>query len=352
MKIVSVVGTRPNIVKEYALQRQLVTRGIEEVVVHTGQHYDYEMSELFFQELKLDRPDYVNTLVKGTHAQETGMIMTFIEDVLVAETPDATLIYGDVNSTLAAAIASAKLGIPVVHVEAGIRSPARNNPEEINRRVADVLSDILFPVTQDAFDNLVDEGHDQASIYLAGDIVLDALQQAMAENDISCERGDYHVATIHRAENTDDPKRLRNIVTALCQIPGRVQFPVHPRTAKSLKSSGLWSVLQDSGNVEILQPLGFLSFLRLLAGCDKVITDSGGVRREAYMLGKPAITLIDLIWFPELVTSGWNLVADADSSEAIVMAVKSLEPPKERPPLFGDGRAAHRIADVLIERLG
>lgn len=350
MKIVSIVGTRPNLVKEYAVHRQLQRWGIEEVLVHTGQHYDYEMSDLFFEELSLPRPHYINTLVKGSHAQETATIMVFVEDVLLAEQPDATLVYGDVNSTLAAAVASAKLRVPVAHVEAGIRSQAHYNPEEVNRRVADVLAEVLFPATQSAYDHLIAEGYDPKVTHLVGDTILDALQQAMREHHIAVTQGDYLVATVHRAENADDPARLANIVEALCRAPQPVRFPVHPRTGKSLRQFGLWDRLERQSHVELLPSLGFLSFLRLLAGCDRVVTDSGGVRREGYMLGKPVVTLIDLIWFPELIASGWNQVADPGSAEGILEVLRSHRPQGERPPVFGDGRAAERIARILAER--
>ncbi|MFP6642808.1 MAG: UDP-N-acetylglucosamine 2-epimerase (non-hydrolyzing) [Candidatus Latescibacterota bacterium] len=352
MKIITITGTRPNFVKEYAMNRVLAERGIEEVLVHTGQHYDYELSEQFFSELKLPRPNYINTLVKGTHAWETATIMTFIEDVLSVEQPDATLVYGDVNSTLAGALASSKLRIPVAHIEAGVRSDARYNPEEINRRVTDVISDQLFAGTTSAQDNLLAEGYDPKRVHLVGDVLYDALRMACEEHGITCRQGDYDVLTVHRAENTDDETRMTDIVDAVCACGRTMRFPVHPRTEGRLKQLGLWERLQDCPHIELLPPMGFLDFLRLLAGCHKVITDSGGVRREGYMLGKPVITLIDIVWFPEIVDSGWVRVADPRDRDGMVQAMTEHDPQTERPDVFGDGYAAGRIADILKQTYG
>ena len=351
MKIVSVVGTRPNLVKEYAMHRHFKKRGIAEILVHSGQHYDYEMSEVFFDQLGIPRPKYVNTMLKGSHAQETSTIMTYMEAVLMQERPTATLIYGDVNSTLAAAVASAKLRIPVIHVEAGVRSEMRYNPEEINRRVADAISDLLFPNTREAYDHLMREGYPEDRVFQVGDIMLDALLTASREHDIPTNSGDYHMLTVHRAENTDDPARLRMIVDAAVALGEKICFPVHPRTEKQLRDFGLMEKLETCNRIELLPPLGFLEFLRLLAGCNKVITDSGGVRREGYMLGKPVITLIGIIWFPEIVKSGWTRVIDKlESPEQIAAAIRTHAPTGPRPPVFGDGTAAAKIVDVIADR--
>ena len=352
MKIITITGTRPNFVKEYAMNRELADRGIEEVLVHTGQHYDYELSEQFFHDLNLPRPNYINTLVKGSHAWETATIMTFIEDVLSAEQPDATLVYGDVNSTLAGAIASSKLGIPVAHIEAGVRSSARYNPEEINRRVTDVVSDQLFAGTTSARDNLLAEGYDPGRVHLVGDVLFDALRTACETHGIRQYRGEYDVLTVHRAENTDNEARLTAIVEAVGATERSIRFPVHPRTESRLKQLELWDRLQDFEHIEVLPPLGFLQFLELLAGCHKVITDSGGVRREGYMLGKPVITLIDIVWFPEIVESGWVRIADAHDWEGMASAIAEHDPQTERPDVFGDGHAARRIVDILSQTYG
>jgi UDP-N-acetylglucosamine 2-epimerase len=227
----------------------------------------------------------------------------------------------------------------------------RYNPEEINRRVADSVADLLFPNTREAYEHLIREGYPENSVFEVGDIMLDSLLTASREHNIPIESGDYHVLTIHRAENTDDPERLRTIVQSVVELGEKVCFPVHPRTEKCLQEHGLMEKLQACETVEILPPMGFLEFLRLLAGCNKVITDSGGVRREGYMLGKPVITLIGIIWFPEIVKSGWLRVVDRlESPTMVAEQIRSHAPTGPRPPVFGDGTAAAKIVDIIAER--
>lgn len=352
MKIVTIVGTRPNLIKEYALQREMSQHGVDEILIHTGQHYDYLMSDVFFEELKIRRPKYVNNIIKGSHAQETANMMLFIEEVLLNEKPDLTLVYGDVNSTLAASIASKKIKIPVAHVEAGIRSLNTFNPEEINRRVADVLSDVLFPATQSAYDNLRAEGYPELAVHMVGDLMYDALLLATADHEIMVTQRNYTLATVHRAENADDPEKLRAIIHCFEKSPIPVRWVLHPRTEKNLKSFDLWGRINDCPNISLSPPLGFVDFLREMAGADIVVTDSGGVRREAYMLGKPSILLIDIVWFPELTESGWSRIILPENTEAVVQALGTFRPSSDRPPHFGDGSAAKKITRHLLEKYG
>jgi len=351
MKILSVVGTRPNFVKEALINREFKARGVEEVLVHTGQHYDYEMSRVFFQELDIPDPDYHLQVSTGLAGKQTAEMIRGIEEILLNEKPDVTLVYGDVTSTLAGALASVRLKIPVAHVEAGVRTSARYNPEEINRRTSDCLSELLLANAQDAYDELTKENHVGSKIVLTGDIMNDVLVNTVDRFKIPVQRGNYHVCTLHRAENVDDRRNLTEIVQALIRCGERVVFPVHPRTRKRLVEFGLINELEAAENVETSEPQGYLEFVRLLAGANKVITDSGGVRREAYILGKPAIIAIKITWFPCILKAGWKIVA-GPNTETILHAIKSFEPPAEHPDFFGDGRAYIKIVDAIMEQFG
>lgn len=351
MKIVSIVGTRPNFIKEYAIEMACRKRGIKKIIVHTGQHYDFKMSDIFFKELSLPRPKYINVIKKRTHGKETAATLYFLEEVLSKERPDVTLVYGDVNSTLAAAIASVKLRIPVAHIEAGIRSKQIYNPEEINRRVTDCVSDTLFAVTRESYQALINEGHSRKNVFLVGDVLKDSLNAIVKRHNIKVSRGDYHLATVHREENVDSHLRLKNIISGFLASKRHIKFLLHPRTEKALKAYNLFRRLKRSGNVELLPSLGYLEFIRLLAGADKVLTDSGGVRREAYLLKKPVISLIDMVWFPAILNCGWKYIADAQK-EKIVDAIYNFNPQSQHPNIFGDGRAAIRIVSILRKRYG
>ncbi len=312
MKILSVVGTRPNFIKEVPMNRELKKRGIEEVLVHTGQHYDYEMSRIFFKEFDLPEPDYHLQVSTGLAGKQIGEMLAALEEIMIKERPDVTLVYGDVTSTLGGALASVRLGIPVAHVEAGIRTQARYNPEEINRRGTDVLSELLLANCQDAYDTLLTENHVGSDIVLTGDIMKDVLVGTTIQLGIPIARGDYHVCTIHRAENVEDCHRLGEIARGLISCGELVKFPIHPRTRKRLESFGLLSELESAPNVELSEPKGYLDFVRMLAGANKVITDSGGFAASIYM-GKPVIITIDITWFPCILRAGWKTIAGADA---------------------------------------
>jgi len=272
-----------------------------------------------------------------------------LEEVLAKEKPNVTLIYGDVNSTLAAALASVKLRIPVAHVEAGIRSDDRYNPEEINRRVADCVSDVLFAATQESYEALIKEGHSKKDTFLVGDVLKDSLEAIVEKFNIKVNQGNYHLATVHRMENVTSFVRLKNIIEAFIESKKHIKFLLHPRTEKCLKKYNLFKKLKNSYNVELLPALGYVEFIKLLAGADKVLTDSGGVRREAYLLKKPIISLINIIWFPSLIKCGWKYVADAQKRK-IIDAIDNFNPQSRRPNIFGDGRAAIRILSILRKR--
>ena len=348
MKVLTVIGTRPNFVKEALIHRELLRNNVSEIIVHTGQHYDYSMSQVFFEGLGIPTPDYHLNQKKKTPIQQTAEIMGELENILLAEKPNCTLVYGDVTSTAAAAIASAKLRIPVVHVEAGVRSQDLYNPEEINRRVTDALSGLAFASTRRDYENLERENFDRARICFSGDVVKDVLLKTVQDYGIPVRRGEYVLATIHRQENADSRSRLREIVEALVQCRKPVVFPVHPRTREGLRQHGLWDKLLMKNDLQVLEPQGYLEFVKLLAGADRVFTDSGGVRREGYILGKPVIVPIGIVWFPEMVECGWMKVVDGCLKD-MIDAIESFEPVKERPPIFGDGRAHAVIVRRMLD---
>lgn len=351
MKVASIIGTRPNFTKEFAINSVCREKGITEILIHTGQHYDYEMSQVFFRELDLPRPDYINSIIKGPQGYETATMLAFIEQVLLQEKPDCTIVYGDVNSTVAGALASVKLKIPVAHIEAGLRSSEYYNPEEINRRVADTCSELLFPHIRSAYDSLLAEGHDRNKVFLCGDIVKDSLLKIVRQKNIQVTNGDYVLCTIHRQENTESCERMSAIVNALVKSRKQIVMPLHPRATEALKRCGVYDTLAKAGTVELLQPQGFLEFVKLMAGCRTVVTDSGGARREAYILGKPAIVPINLIWVREMVDCGWSRIVDADET-ALLAAIHDHNPSvNNRPEIFGDGHAAEKIIDIIVERL-
>ena len=346
MLIASIVGTRPNFIKEYLIHEEFKRRGIPEIIIHTGQHFDYEMSSIFFKDFDLPTPDYHLNETRSSNIKHTALMMEFAENVFEKERPNAVIVYGDVNSTLACSISAAKMGIPVIHVEGGIRSNRLYNPEEINRRVTDSISKIIFTATRTDYDNLIKENFQKSRVKLVGDLMKDSLLFTMQSNNISVNRGDYSVCTIHRQENVESKNRLENIIKTLLLSGKKIVFPAHPRTLKKIKAYGLLKLLKNS-NIELVEPKGYMDFIRLLSQANKVITDSGGVRREAYILGKPIILLIDLIWFPEIHYAGWAYIADDDRAK-IIFGIEEFEPPqKEKPIVFGNGDAHKKIVNDI-----
>jgi len=351
MKIVSVVGARPNFVKLAPVSRAL-RQEFEEVIVHTGQHYDYDMDRIFFDQLGISSPNYHLGVGSASHGRQTGDMLARIEEVLLQERPDVVMVFGDTNTTLAGALAAVKLHIPVVHIEAGLRSFDRRMPEEINRVLVDHCSTILSCPTSTAVENLRCEGITKG-VYLTGDVMADVVMDSMALSasstvmrDLGLENRGYFLATVHRAENTDDLSRLKQIVQAMAEIADilPVLFPCHPRTEKHLKDVGLWTWLSE--RVRVIRPVGYLEMLVLESRAQKILTDSGGVQKEAYILRVPCITLRDETEWVETVDDGWNVLVGSNR-EKIVKAARSFEPPENQSHAYGDGRASQRIRELM-----
>jgi len=348
MKILTVVGARPQFIKAFALSR-LLRKKHTEIIVHTGQHYDYEMSKIFFDELNIPEPNYNLEVGSGPHGKQTGKMLEHIEKVLVKDKPDLVLVYGDTNSTLAGALAAAKLHIKVAHVEAGLRSFDRRMPEEINRIVADHVSDVLFAPTKTAARRLKAEGIVKG-VYLVGDIMADSLEMAKerAQKSGILEKlgisGEYVLSTIHRAENTDDPNKIGAILDAMVKCGRQVILPLHPRTKNALEKSGEKKKL-DGSKVRIVEPVGYVDMTALMLGASKILTDSGGVQKEAYILGKPCITMRDSTEWTETIKEGWNVLVGSDA-EKIADAIENFNPKGRRKDLFPCG-AGKKIMKVL-----
>jgi len=351
VKILTVVGNRPQFIKAAAVSEPLRERH-EEILVHTGQHHDDSLSRVFFAELGLARPDRELGIAGGTNTSQTARMLTALEPLLAEVQPDATLVYGDTNSTLAGALAAAQSHIPVVHVEAGMRSFDRTMPEELNRVLTDHLSDLLLCSSQDAVENLSAEAlSDRATV--VGDVMVDvALRWQVAAREDSdapaaygLQTGSYLLLTAHRAGNVDDPERLRALVELIEALPAPVLFPVHPRTRARLHDAGLLAELQATDGLTLTQPLGYIEFSALLCHARAVLTDSGGVQKEAYLAGVPCVTLRANTEWVETVETGWNTLVDLDASAAL--AALQRRPPSERPQLYGDGHAAERCVQAL-----
>lgn len=351
MKIATVVGARPQFIKMAPVSRG-IRKSYKELIIHTGQHYDYEMDRVFFEELDIPQPDYHLGVGSGTHGYQTGEMLKQIEKILSEEEPDLVLVYGDTNSTLAGALAGAKLGIKVAHVEAGLRSFDRSMPEEINRVITDHCSDLLFCPTETAVKNLNREGINDG-VYLTGDVMVDSLlhNKEIAESkscileELGLKSNEYIVATIHRASNTDGKENLENIVNAFCELGEMIVFPVHPRTEKYLKEYGLFDKLRTS--VRLIKPMGYLDFLKLMIHAKKIVTDSGGIQKEAYILKVPCITLRENTEWIETVEDGWNVLITV-GKDYIIRAIHQFEPSLDKHrESFGNGAAAKKVMRYL-----
>jgi UDP-N-acetylglucosamine 2-epimerase len=349
MRFLSVVGARPQFVKA-AMLSAVLRRRHEEVLLHTGQHYDDLLSDVFFRELGLPEPDLNLGVGSGSHGAQTARALEGIEAAISERTPDCVIVFGDTNSTLAGALAAAKLGVPVAHVEAGFRSYNRAMPEEINRVLTDHVSRYLFCPTQASIDCLRREGI-SAGVHHVGDIMYDALlatlprarateQRLLARQGVS--PGGYYLATVHRPASTDDPGALGAIFEALSSLDAPVIVPLHPRTRESLERFDI----SPAASVRLCEPVGYLEMLALEANARCILSDSGGVRREAYFLGVPCVTLREDSEWPETLASGWDVLAGTDL-EKIVEAARRPRPQKSPPPIFGDGRTAARIVEIL-----
>ena len=354
MKVVTIIGARPQFVKAATVSRELKKTGIEEILVHTGQHFDHNMSQVFFDEMEIPHPHY-NLEISGLHhGAMTGRMLEKIEDVLLKEKPDYVLVYGDTNSTLAGALAAVKLHIPVAHVEAGLRSFEMKMPEEVNRILTDRISKILFCPTQTAINNLNQEGfqHFYCNVVLSGDVMLDAVNYYQSKIDTHAtiiqsqqlEGKAFVLGTLHRAENTNDPQRLKAICEAFNEINQEVKIvlPLHPRTKAFLETH------QISLHAQIIDPVGYFDMLALLKNCQMVMTDSGGLQKEAYFFEKFCITLRDQTEWVELVEAGANVLAGANQAEIIASFKKNYQRSiKVQEGLYGDGNAAAKIVSYL-----
>ncbi|NLT68286.1 MAG: UDP-N-acetylglucosamine 2-epimerase (non-hydrolyzing) [Acidobacteria bacterium] len=356
-KIVAIVGARPQFIKAAVVSRALRSEeSLEEILVHTGQHYDFKMSGAFFEELEIRQPDHFLNVGSGMHGYQTGEIMKKLEPVLMSEEPALVLVYGDTNSTLAGALTAAKLNCPVAHVEAGLRSFNRRMPEEINRIVTDHLASLLFCPTSAACANLHAEGISDG-IIMTGDVMYDvalhfgpsAERRSRILEKLNLLRGKYILATVHRAENTDDESRMRSIFRAFEFLSSevRIVFPIHPRTRKMATHYGLDSLLRP---LLVTDPLGFLDMMMLVRNAGVVCTDSGGIQKEAYFHRVGCVTLRDQTEWVETVDSGWNVLAGADSSDRIVRAVhQMLDANDQRRAIeeYGDGTASGRVVEAI-----
>ncbi len=363
MKIANIVGARPNLVKIAPLLRQMRKHPqIQPLLVHTGQHYDEKLSDIFFRQMGIPEPDFNLEVGSGSHAWQTAKILRRIEPILLEQKPDLVLVVGDVNSTAAASLAAAKLGIPVAHVEAGLRSFDRTMPEEINRVVTDALADYLFVTEEDAIENLLREGRPRERIYFVGNVMIDALrhflptaQQSRIGEELGLADGStfrpFAVLTMHRPSNVDSVETLRKLLRAVEELAEQlpVIFPVHPRTQQKLSELGN----RNHPQLRIIPPIGYVDFLCLLSRARLVLTDSGGIQEETTALGVPCLTLRENTERPVTVTQGTNLIVGQDPGKIIAATREILtgKPKPGRVPRFWDGHAAERIVEVLLREI-
>ena len=363
MRICIVVGTRPEIIKMSPIIRECRERGLDYFLVHTNQHYSYNMDRIFFEQLQLPEPDYNLEIGSGSHGLQTGKMLIELEKTLTGETQDVVLVEGDTNTVLAGALAASKCHIEVGHVEAGLRSFDRSMPEEINRLMADHLANYLFAPTTISQLNLSSEGISENKIYVVGNTICDAtmynLNIAEAQSDIlnqlELQTGGYFLLTLHRQENVDNEARLGKVIASLLEIADKyhipIIYPVHPRADKMITHFGLDARLKDNENIRLIEPVGYLDFLVLDKNAQLILTDSGGVQEEACILNVPCVTLRYNTERPETVDAGKNVVAGVES-EGVVAGVKEMlerELGKENP--FGDGNTGKRIVDILVASL-
>jgi UDP-GlcNAc3NAcA epimerase len=381
MKIVTIVGARPQFIKAATVSRaiKIFNRDrshsgdeVREILVHTGQHYDYLMDKVFFEELRLPEPHYHLGAGSGSHARQTGLMLERIEAVLEKEKPEIVVVYGDTNSTLAGGLAAAKLKIPVAHVEAGLRSYNRAMPEEINRLLTDHLSDLLFCPTAQAVQNLLEEGIKdgrKSVVKRVGDVMYDSIlyYSQIAENKSTILKDlgllsntpnselvtpNYYLVTLHRAENTDDPKRLKSILRALKEIGKNISviLPLHPRTKKMIEVHHL---LREAKGIKLIDPLSYFDMLKLEKNAKAILTDSGGVQKEAYWFRVPCFTLRKETEWVETIQSGWNVLVGTETEQIAEEVKKRVggRHPSKGTKLFGDGKASEKIVQILSERI-
>ena len=355
MKVAAIIGARPQFIKAAPVSKALRAAGHTEILIHTGQHYDYGMSQVFFEEMQIPAPDVNLGVGSGSHGRQTGQMLIGIEEVLSTEKPDWVLVYGDTNSTLAGALAGVKLHLPVAHIEAGLRSFNREMPEEHNRVLTDHCADLLFCPTQTAVDNLAREGITQG-VHRVGDTMYDAVLQfsemarerSIILQDLGLKPKEYLLATVHRPYNTDIEENLRNILAAFGEIGEPIVFPVHPRTRKKIAGlEGTLDLQRSASNLQLIEPVGYLDMLMLEQHARLILTDSGGMQKEAYFFGVPCVTLRPETEWVETVEAGWNVLAGADIGR-IVMATREFPLPESCPTVYGDGQAAFGIVGWMV----
>jgi UDP-N-acetylglucosamine 2-epimerase len=373
LNIVTIVGARPQFIKAATVSRAIQTsnekkKKIQEILIHTGQHYDYLMDRVFFEELKIPHPNYHLGVGSGSHGKQTGVMLERIEDVLQKEKPGAVLVYGDTNSTLAGALAASKLNIPIAHVEAGLRSYNRRMPEEINRLVTDHLSTFLFCPTAQAVQNLLKEGIKDGKgkiVKNVGDVMYDSIlyYSSLAEKKSTILKDlglfnpqsafripQYYLATLHRAENTDDPKKLKSILKALHEIrkEALVVLPLHPRTKKVMK---IYHLSPDNERIKLIDPVSYLNMLVLERHARAILTDSGGVQKEAYWFRVPCLTLRGETEWVETVKSGWNALVGTETGNILegLIKIERKKPVGRQRNFFGDGKAGQKILQMILK---
>ncbi|WP_257350249.1 non-hydrolyzing UDP-N-acetylglucosamine 2-epimerase [Pseudalkalibacillus decolorationis] len=350
MKFITILGARPQFIKAAPVSREIRKKHTE-LIVHTGQHYDKNMSDIFFEELNIPKPDYSLEIGSSSHGKQTGLMLEKIEEILLTEKPDYVLVYGDTNSTLAGALAAAKLHIPVVHIEAGLRSFNKHMPEEVNRIMTDHVSKYLFCPTETAVKNLKNENVTELIINV-GDVMYDAVEynRQLAENKSGILESNklvsktYHLITVHRAENTDDPKRLTSILKAFEQIVEEKVWPMHPRTRNKIKEYGL--NLDSIPKLTVIDPVGYLDMLKLEANATKILTDSGGVQKEAYFLRVPCVTMRDQTEWVETLEYEANILVGANTEQIIEATVKNVKPIYK--DHFGRADASKKIVEEIL----
>ena len=350
MKIASIVGARPQFIKLAPLSREIRKRH-REVLIDTGQHYDEEMAGIFFSEFRIPKPDHSLGIGSADHGEQTGRMLIGLEKVLKAEEPALAIVFGDTNSTLAGALAAAKLNIPVAHVEAGLRSYDTTMPEELNRVLTDHVSKLLFCPTEVSKENLKREGITKG-VHVVGDVMVDALEESRKAAEkhskileqLDLKKGEYQLMTVHRPSNTDFKVNLEGILKAVGDSGVRTVFPAHPRTVKCLKEHGLDGSVPE--NIMVVKPVGHMDAVWLVANSARVLTDSGGLQKEAYLLGVPCITLRDTTEWVETVNAKWNVLVGADPRR-IREAIAGFSPPSYRPKIFGPAGASARIAEAI-----
>ena len=351
MRLLTIIGTRPNLIKEYLIHRNAKDYNIDEILLHTGQHYDLNMSKIFEDDFTI-KVDYNLNIGSKSHGSQTGRMIEKIEEIIFKEEPDATLVYGDVNSSLAGALASVKCHVPVIHYEGGIRTKLHFNPEEINRRVSDTVSELVFCVTKNDVENLKEENYPEEKIVNSGDLHNDLLELTKKKHNIRCTDEGYVVCTFHRAETTDNERNLVTVVKSILKSSQNFIIPLHPRTKKILERIGYLDKLTQAANVEIRDPLGYVDFIKLLAGASKVLTDSGGVRRESFLLRKPVINFSNIIWFREIIDAGYKFIANYEEDK-ILEGLNNFKPDTDKYyNIFGNGDAHKIILEEISKRFG